>query len=232
MATRPNRTLKIGEIIDKTVGVVSLSGVPVLAFVLVVGGLSAALDIMAQQMAVPGVIPTSGMLVRTLAVFVLLMIVAFIGSYLMVEAMLKRTGLMTYAGDKRILAFVGMSLLSGLAVGAGFLLLIFPGLFFMARWSIAGPMLIGRGERITASLGKSWEATKGQEFPIVVSSLLIILVFYGIAYAPTFIVGQPTPPLLSVISRMISTAGTATSAAMGVAIYGILSTRNAGQAFE
>lgn len=232
MATRPNRTLKIGEIIDKTMGVVSLSGVPVLAFVLVVGGLSAALDIVAQQMTTPGALPTSGMLVRTLALTVLLFIVAFIGSYLMVEAMLKRTGLMSYAGDKRILAFVGMSLLSGLAVLGGFLLLIFPGLFFMARWAVAGPLLIGRGERITAALGKSWEITKGHEFPIIVSTLLLFLVFYGIAYAPILIVGQPTPALLSVLSRLISTAGTATSAAMGVAIFGILSTRDAGKAFE
>ena len=231
MATRPNRELKIGEIIDKTIGVLSLAAVPALIFIVVIAGLSAALDMFAQQMTTPGVVPNSGMLLQTLALTLLLLVVAFVGSYLLVETMLKRTGLMSYTGDRRILAFVGMSLLSALGVAGGFILLIIPGLIFMARWTVAGPLLIGKGERITAALGKSWQMTKGHEFPIIVALLLIMIVFYGLSYAPTLLFGQLTP-VLAVIARLASTAGSAVGAAMGIAIYGILNTRDAGQVFE
>jgi len=142
MATRPQRGLKIGEIIDKTFGVLSLTGLPALIFVVVIGGMSAGIDIFAKEMttsAAAGVAPSAKMLIQTLALTLLVVVTAFIGTYLFVEAMLKRTGLMSYTGDKRILAFVGMSLLGGLGVLGGFILLIIPGLVFMARWSVSGP---------------------------------------------------------------------------------------------
>jgi len=231
MATRPNRELKIGEIIDKTIGVLSLTAVPALIFIVVIAGMSAGIDIYAKQAITPGAVPNMGMIWQLLAFSLLVVVIAFVGSYLLTEAMLKRTGLMSYAGDKRILAFVGMSVLSALGVLGGFILVIFPGLIFMARWIVSGPLLIGKGERVMASLGKSWQMTKGHEFAIIVAMLIVMIVFYGLSYAPQLLAAEVTPAL-AVISRVASTAGSTIIAAMGVAIYGILSTRNAGEAFQ
>lgn len=230
MATRPARGLKVGEILDKTIGVVSLAGVPALIFIAVIGGLSAGIDIYGQQAQTPGVVPSMALIGRILALAVLVIVVAFIGSYLLLETMLKRAGLVTYTGDKRILAYVGLALLSGLGTGLGFLLLIIPGLVFMARWSIAGPLLIGKGEGVMASLGKSWEATKGSEFPIILCYILV-LVFTLASYLPILITGQSTP-VIAVISRLISTAGNVFSAGISVAVYGILRSRDVSGTFS
>ena len=232
MATRPNRELKIGDIIDKTIGVLSLSAIPALIFIVVIAGLSAGLDVFARQVSTPGVIPNMGMVLQTVALALLLVVIAFVGTYLLVETMLKRTGLMSYSGDKRILAFVGMSLLSSLGTVAGFIMLIIPGLIFMARWVVAAPLLIGKGEKSIASLGKSWEMTKGHEFPIIISLLLVMIVFYGIAYTPTFMFGGQLSAPLALVSRLASTAGSTITAAMGVAIYGILSKRDVSGTFS
>jgi hypothetical protein len=230
MATRPNRTLKIGEIVDKTMRVVSLAGLPSLIFILVIGGMSAGLDVFAKALTVPGAVPSGGLLVQTFAFFLLLLIVAVIGGYLLLEVMLKRTGLFSNTGDKRIFGYLGMSLLSALAVGLGYLLLLVPGLVFKARWSVSGPLLIGKGDKVFASLGNSWEMTKGHEFPIIIAQLPLFL-FSLVPVLPT-ILGVENTTLLMVITRLISTAAGVFTAAMGVAIYGILSTRNAGNTFQ
>ncbi|MBO9602454.1 MAG: hypothetical protein J7496_08100 [Novosphingobium sp.] len=231
MATRPNRDLKIGEIIDKTMGVLSLSALPSLAFIVVIGGLSGGLDIFGKQLQQPGVIPNMGMVMQVLALALLIIVLAFIGGYLLLESMLKRTGLMNSTGDKRIVAYIGMSLLSGLAIIGGLLLVVIPGLIFMARWSLSGPLLIGRGEKVFASLGKSWAMTKGHEFGIVVSLLIVLVVFNGIGYLPNLLLGT-VPPVLAIVARLASTAGTAVISAMYVAIYGILSTRDVSGTFS
>ena len=41
----------------------------------------------------------------------------------------------------------------------------------MARWSIAQPLLVARGDGVMAALGESWERTKDKEFQILGAAL-------------------------------------------------------------
>jgi hypothetical protein len=58
-------------------------------------------------------------------------------------------------------SYFGVSMLSGLAVVAGLLLLIVPGFYLMGRWSVASAMVVARGLQTTEAMRASWRATEG-----------------------------------------------------------------------
>lgn len=60
-------------------------------------------------------------------------------------------------------------LLSGLGIMFGFLLLVLPGLFLMARWSLVPAFIIVEDNRSQESLSSSWSATAQCWLPIAVA---------------------------------------------------------------
>lgn len=63
---------------------------------------------------------------------------------------------------RRLLALLGLSLLSGIAILVGLILLILPGLYLLVRWSAAVPALIAQDSDIPDSLKLSAEAVQGR----------------------------------------------------------------------
>jgi hypothetical protein len=70
--------------------------------------------------------------------------------------------------------FLG-SLLSGIGILLGIVLLVVPGLVLMVRWSAVGPIILAERVGATEALAKSWDATRGHSWPIF-GALMIVFI--------------------------------------------------------
>jgi hypothetical protein len=209
-AFAPPRHVKIGTIIDKTLGVVEHTPVPVAIYVVALTIANAAIKYFTVGM---GPMEQLGGAVVQFAI-------GLTAAYLALDAMLRKTGLHTRSDDV-FFAYIGLSILYTLGVMAGFIAIVLPGLVIMARWSLAQPMMIARGEGVMAALGKSWERTKGNEFQIIVAVLALFIVPIAIVIASS-VMFDPADPVGIVVGQLVSSAMSAVGLAMGVALYGLL----------
>lgn len=80
----------------------------------------------------------------------------------------------------RLGPLVGLALLSGLLLAVGFLLLVVPGVYLFAAWSVASPALLVEQLGVTSALDRSRELVRGRWGPVagalLVSNLLVSMV--------------------------------------------------------
>jgi len=207
----PPRQLKIGTIIDKTLGVVEYSAAAVAIYV---AGLTLANAVIKYFTVTMGPLEQLG---ASLAQFV----VGITAAYLLLDAMVRRTGLRSRADEDMFFAFFALSILYILGLFAGLIALVLPGLVIMARWSIAQPLMIARGDGAMKALGESWERTKGNEFQIIVAVLALYVVPIAIVIACSLMF-DPADPIGIGVSQLASSAVSALGLAMGVALYGLM----------
>ena len=108
------------------------------------------------------------------------LVVQFVGCYFVLARMLQVRGHLT-AGGTRIWAYIGLSIVTGIAIMFGLVLLIVPGVILLVRWSAAPGYLIGRGTGVGEAMSKSWDATRGHSWPIFFAGLVLLVVFIGAA---------------------------------------------------
>lgn len=211
MASVPTRELKIGAIIDKTFSVLERAAVPALLFLVALSAVGGVIDYFTANAS-----PLSQLAATPLRV-----VIGVFFAYLLLGAMVQRTGLRT-RGDKDVfLTYFGLSVLYGLAVALGLVLLVLPALFLLARWSLAQPLVVARGEGVMKAFGESWERTSGNEFSIIVALLLLWL----LPIALSIITGAmlPKDSLVGIaVKEVFQSAGSLTSLAMDVALYGMI----------
>lgn len=207
----PPRQLKIGTIIDKTLGVLEHTAVPAAIYVAGLTLVNAALKYFTVSMTRP---------TELAGVAFVQFVVGLTAAYFALDMLLQKTGLRTRKEDV-FFAYFGLSLFYILGVMAGFLLIFLPGLVIMARWSLAQPMMIARGDGIMQALGGSWERTKGNEFQIIVAvlALYIVPVAFLIASSVMF---DPADPVGIVLQQLLSSIMSVLGLAMGVALYGLM----------
>jgi hypothetical protein len=82
-------------------------------------------------------------------------------------------------GFRRLWSVILVSLLVGLIVAAGFILLIVPGIIFLVFLSVSIPVLVVEGRRGTDAMGRSWNLVKGQ-FWHVLGVILVAALIVGI----------------------------------------------------
>jgi hypothetical protein len=70
----------------------------------------------------------------------------------------------------------GASILAGIAIGIGFLLLIVPGLFLLTIWSLIVPAIVIGGSRVFDSFGRSWELVRGYAWHVFGTYVLVFLI--------------------------------------------------------
>ena len=214
MATQPRRNLNIGTIIDRTVDVFSKNIVAGLAFIVVFAALGSTTDFLSQ-----------GAPIRAALFSLIVGLASIFGSYFLAVTMLRKDGLMAYQGPPRLLPFLGLGILTGIATVLGFLLFVIPGLILMARWSIAGSTLIAEGRPITDSMSESWEKTRGSELPIIVSIVLLVFLFAIVsALAPRYFDDIGISAIL--LGRVAGSISSVISVSAGVAIYSLLNRGN------
>jgi hypothetical protein len=206
------RNLKIGTIIEKTLAVIEHNIPPALAFVAVLTAVTSAIKYFSLGKTAP---------LDLLAIVLIGFAVGIVAGYALLEAMVRRTGLRQGSYGDTFLPFVGLSILATLGVGLGFIAVIIPGLVIMARWSIAQPLLLVRGGGVMRALGDSWERTSGAEFQYLVAvfALLLPLIAVMIACSVMF---DPADLVGIAIGQFASAAMSVISAAMAVAMYGLI----------
>ena len=222
MAIAAPRDLKIGKIIDKTLGVIERTALPALIFVIVVTALCAPISwftvgsLSASRLA-------GGELLKA--------VIGIVAAYFLIVPMLRRAGLHTRSDADAFLPFIGLSVLSALGVLLGFIAFIIPGLFVMARWSIAQPLLVGQGTGVMESLGESWERTRGNELSIIIAALALALAPIVVMIA-TAVFFEDSNPVRIVVTQLASSAMSAIFLGMGVAIYGLMMGGSEARTFE
>jgi hypothetical protein len=212
MAIPAPRELKIGTIVDKTLGVLEINAVPALIYVLVLTAVSVPITYASVGSTAPLQL-AGGQLLRNA--------ISIVCGYFLLVAMLRRTGLQSQTGGDTLLPFIGQSIIASLAVLVGMIALIIPGLFLMARWSIAQPLLVARGDGVMASLGESWDRTKGNELSIFTAAMAVVLLPIVVIIATGVFFGQENLAGI-VIAQLATSALSLILLAMGVALYGLI----------
>lgn len=100
----------------------------------------------------------------------------FFVSYHVTETILRNEGRLA-ATQRSYGSLFGASLLTSLGIGLGFVLLIVPGLYCLARWSLVTPLVVGEGMRASAAMSESWKRT-GQ----TAWALVVVYLVYGILF--------------------------------------------------
>jgi membrane-anchored glycerophosphoryl diester phosphodiesterase (GDPDase) len=156
-----------------------------------------------------------------LAVTPLKIVVGVFFSYLLLNAMVQKTGLRTRGDGDVFLPYFGLTILYGLAVTFGLFVFVIPALFLLARWSLAQPLVVARGEGVMKAFGESWERTSGNDFPIIVAVLALWLVPMAISITASLMF--PKDSLIGIpITQLFASLASALSLAMDVALYGMI----------
>jgi hypothetical protein len=208
----PPRQLKIGTIIDKTLGVMEHCVAPAAIYVVGLTIVSAGVKYFTLGMTRP---------LELLGVAVVTFVVGVAAAYFLLNAMLEKVGLRSRGSEDLFFAYFGLSILYILGLLAGFIAIILPGLVIMARWSLAQPMMLARGDGVMQALGGSWERTKGNEFQIICAVLALFVVPFAIVIASSVMFG-PESLTGIIVTQLFSSAMSALGAAMGVALYGLM----------
>src|SRR3569623_755218 len=100
----------------------------------------------------------------------LLMIVV---QYSVVKRQIERQGLRSADKPGGFGSFFLLGILSGLAILLGFVLLIIPGIYLYARWSMADAALVAENCGATGAMERSWAASRASAVPIALASAVI-----------------------------------------------------------
>ena len=217
----PPRQLKIGTIVDKTLGVLEHTALPVAIFVAALWIVSAAIKYFTLNMSP----------LEQAGVAFVQVVVTLAASYFLLDAMLKKTALRTRSGEDMFFAYFGLTILYTLGTWAGLIAIVLPGLVIMARWSLAAPMMLARGDGVMRSLGASWERTKGNEFQIIVAMIALYIVPLALIIAGS-VMFDPADPVGIVVTQIVSSAMSALGVALGVALYGLMEGHRTASTFE
>ena len=74
-------------------------------------------------------------------------------------------------------------ILIGLAIIAGSLMLIVPGVIFALAFSLTGPVILAEGAGPTIAMSRSWDLTKGYKGKVFVTWLICVGISFAMTYA-------------------------------------------------
>jgi hypothetical protein len=126
-----------------------------------------------------------------------------------------------------LLPIIGLAIVSGIAIGLGFLLLVVPGVILYLMWSVAVPVLVEERRGVFGSLSRSAELTKGSKGRIlgliviysIFSSMIsaVVSLFSGAGMTGT---GEIASPLLfAVLAGVTGVVNGVVMAAMLASLY-------------
>jgi hypothetical protein len=210
MASVTARGLRIGTIIETTLGVLERNALPILAYLVAVTALNGAVTWYSLRL------PTLG---AQLTFTLVSSLAGIIAAYFLLQALMRRSGL----GGRRgaFYPFLGLSVVHTLGFLLGLLLLVLPGLLILARWSIAQPLILARPGPVLKTLGQSWEETRGNEFSILVAGLALVLPMFVVVIA-CMALFEGTDPIRLWGTQLAGAAISAVTCSLSVALYGLI----------
>ena len=118
-----------------------------------------------------------------------------------------------------ILPVIGASILAGIGVTIGFILLIVPGFILLTFWCLIVPFIVLGGSGVFESFGKSWRTVRGYAwrvfgtyvlvfliliaFAIVVGFILILLPLWLRTFVNNLVTGTLIAPFLALVATLI-----------------------------
>lgn len=112
-------------------------------------------------------------------------------------------------GLKLILPLLGVSILAGLGVALGLLLLIVPGVILAIMWAVVMPARVAEGPGVMAAFHRSRELTRGCRWTIslvYLVSLVPLIIILAVAALLVGAIGENHPLSVGVISPLSSAA--------------------------
>jgi hypothetical protein len=151
-----------------------------------------------------------------------------IASYLVILTVLRRESLIEDEGSFG--SYFGASFLSGIGMLLGLILLIVPGLFLLARWSIASTLTITRHLGARDALKESWDMTQDSTWILIGVYLAgftaFMLAVFGTGFLGGFVgllVGMgdrsASSLTLSAVINLAVELGVVAGSCLNVAIY-------------
>lgn len=118
-------------------------------------------------------------------------------------------------------SYVLLSIVTSLAIMLGFLLFVLPGLYLLARWSVAVPIVIAEGAKMGEALTASWDRTQGKAAPIcfallVVGTGLLVSAALDYLYVPDY---GPPPLIPTLVSNLLGFGSNVLAWFLAMAIY-------------
>jgi hypothetical protein len=128
-----------------------------------------------------------------------------------------------------ILPLLGLGLLVGLGIAAGFLLLVIPGIFLALCWIVASPVMVVERLGITASMQRSMKLTQNHRWAILGVFVLFMIAYIILGAIVGAVAGgslanlaDPTagPPLVFlVVMALVGTVASMVGTVGAAAIY-------------
>jgi len=151
------------------------------------------------------------------------LIVNLVVQYYFVEALLLEGVERSQRRKRRYGSLFLAGLLGSLGIFAGMILLLLPGIFLMARWSISTPFIVADGMNGSEALKASWNATFGSRWTLFVLFLLSCIalgaLFLVVILITTVLHLDPDSPFLSVASNFLVSLWLVGGWILGVGIY-------------
>lgn len=202
MNTNDTIGTRLGQIMDESTRLVRAAWLAALAYVVVLTGVGMFVDQMSDLSA------------STL----IFSVVSFAMGYVLTVQLLREGGLVPRGLASGFGGYFGTSLLSGLGIGLGFLLVIIPGLVLFVRWSPAYGYVMGEGEGVTDALGKAWAATGAHFWPLLLAFLPAIAL--NIAGVMIYVLGSDDDGTLTLSASTFANLGM-TLAGVAITVLGI-----------
>ncbi|MET0307890.1 MAG: hypothetical protein ABW023_04215 [Sphingomonas sp.] len=199
--------LGIGLTARQTAMLVSRNPVPGVIALLVPIGMGTAFD------AVPG---------SDARMSIFLSIASVFAQFLLTSAILRGEGRHHAWGKPgRAASFVGLGIVTGLAIGFGFLLLGVPGLFLFARWIATTPLVVGEGMTMGEAMQVSWQRTRFGTIAIMTNLILILIPGLGALLVMIFGYPEygPVPVTLAIASNLLLYASLVMSWYLAIAVH-------------
>jgi hypothetical protein len=136
------------------------------------------------------------------------------------------------AAGPYILPVIGASILAGIGIAIGFILLIVPGLILLTYWSLIVPFIVLEGSGVFDSFGRSMRTVRGYAWRVFGTYVLVFLILIAFAIVLGFILLLLPLWLRSFVNSILS--GTLIApflALVATLIYYRLTAAHAGQPY-
>jgi hypothetical protein len=103
-----------------------------------------------------------------------------------------------------LLPVAAASILAGIGISIGFILIIVPGLVLLTFWSLIVPSIVIGGEGVFGSFGKSWRTVRGYAWHVFGTYVLVFLILIVFNIVLGLVLGALPQAASNFISNVIS----------------------------
>lgn len=107
-------------------------------------------------------------------------ILTLVGQAMVTQKILSSSGVVVHATSLRLGTVFLIGLITSMGVGLGLILLLLPGIYLLARWSLSVPALLTTNGSAMDAIGKSWEMTHLHALPLSIMFFVIYIPTNGI----------------------------------------------------